>query len=272
MAWLLREPDRRAELASIAAEAATREGADQDFQTIAILGFAADAGLLSEPQLTALKRGLTRLAGRSPAVSGVPMAFCADAVGILGVALGTRSIRDPVIIGQVAGWATKFLRTSYENAGTDDWQRCLFAIADRQLGTALVLSVPESVPTADVRTALAAKGLIEVADGKKAAEDQVQTLALAVREPPKDLAYDRAALRLAALEWVIRASRRPAEQGDRAKGSMDLPSQTDPIWDVSSGQKGPIPVTRLSGKLIGSMKSPPMNRTMRFIRRKTNGE
>ncbi len=50
VAWLLQEPDQRAELAAITAEAATREGADQDFQTIAILGFAADAGLLSEPQ------------------------------------------------------------------------------------------------------------------------------------------------------------------------------------------------------------------------------
>ena len=65
-----------------------------------------------------------------------------------------------------------------------------------------------------------------------------------------NLTYDRAALRLAALEWVIRPSRRPAEQRDRAKGSMDLPSQTDPIWTVTSAQKGPIPVTRLNGNIV----------------------
>ena len=34
-----------------------------------------------------------------------------------------------------------------------------------------------------------------------------------------------------------------------AKGSMDRPSQTDPIWRITATQKGPIPVTRLSGKV-----------------------
>src|SRR3954471_6279919 len=76
--WLLEDFNQAAELLSIADRAAQREGAGQDFQTVAILAFAADAGVLSERELSALKKGLTRLAGRSPVVNGVPMPFRAD--------------------------------------------------------------------------------------------------------------------------------------------------------------------------------------------------
>src|ERR1035438_1478678 len=93
--WLLREPERRPEFASIAMMAARREGADQDFKTISILGYAADAGLLSESELGVLKQGLGRLAGRAPAVNGVQMGFPSDPIGVLGVALATAVIADP---------------------------------------------------------------------------------------------------------------------------------------------------------------------------------
>jgi hypothetical protein len=225
VAWLLEEPERSLEFASIAAQAAKRQGADQDFQTIAILGFAADAGLLSELQVEALKRGLTRLAGRSPVVNGVPMAFCADAPGILGVALGTRSIRDPILTGQAVAWIAKFLRTSYERGGADDWQRCLFAVADCQLGGTLGLRVPESAETADVRTALASKGLIERADGRKASADEVQTLALTIQKLSEDFDYDHAALRLAAVELVMRPPRPSAGLPTDATDSTEGQSQ-----------------------------------------------
>jgi hypothetical protein len=37
---------------------------------------------------------------------------------------------------------------------------------------------------------------------------------------------------------------------ETAKGSMDRPSQADPIWTITSTQKGPIPVTRLTGEIV----------------------
>ena len=52
-AWLLRDAERDAEFASLVSEAATREGAQQDFQTVAILGFGADAGILGAEQIEA---------------------------------------------------------------------------------------------------------------------------------------------------------------------------------------------------------------------------
>src|SRR5262249_31598258 len=93
-ALLLREPETDAEVALLVSEAATREGAQQDFQTVAILGFGADAGILSAAQIEVLKKGVWRQAGREVVIDGLPVAFCSDAVGILAIALGTKKVAD----------------------------------------------------------------------------------------------------------------------------------------------------------------------------------
>jgi hypothetical protein len=85
----------------------------------------------------------------------------------------------------------------------EDWQRCLFAAADLQLGSPLNLSIPKSAAAADIRTALLAKGLTNAGDEQQTSEDGQQTLKLAIRELQSELNCDRAALRLAALEWVL---------------------------------------------------------------------
>ena len=204
--WLLRETEADAEFASLVSEAATRQGAQQDFQTVAILGFGADAGILGAEQIEALKKGLRRQAGREVVIDGLPVAFCSDSVGILGVALGTKAIADTDLTDRAVKWASKFLKNSYEAERTEDWHRCLFASGDRQLGSPLNLSVPKSPATADVRTALVARGLMDSGDDNQAAEDDAQTLRLAIREPQNELNCDQAALRLAAVESVIRAA------------------------------------------------------------------
>ncbi len=202
-AWLLPGAETDADFASLVNEAATREGAQQDFHTVAILGFGADAGLLAAKEAEALKKGLRRQAGRGVVIDELPAAFCSDAVGILGVVLGAKAVADPEITDQIATWASKFLKKSYEAERTEDWQRCLFAAGDRQLGTLLYLSVPRSPATADVRMALAARGIIETGDKDALEQDRQQTVSLALHEPQNELASDRASLRFAALEHVI---------------------------------------------------------------------
>jgi hypothetical protein len=105
-----------------------REGALQDFQTVAILGFAADTNLLNAMQIEVVKKGLRRQAGREHVVDGVPMAFCTDVVGILGIVLGTRAVGDVNITSQIVAWTCKFLGNSYGTDCTEDWQRCLLYI------------------------------------------------------------------------------------------------------------------------------------------------
>lgn len=203
-AWLLREPDLKTEFSSLVAAAAGRKGAQQDFQTVAILGYGSEAAMLNAQQLDALKQGLRRQAGREPSVDGVPMAFCRDAVGILGIALGVKAVADDKITSEVARWAARFLKASYEMERAEDWHRCLFAAADQQLGSPENLAVPHSAALADVRTALVMRGIL--ADGILLAEDWDQTLRSAVMASQAELPVDRAVLFLAAMEFVMRTA------------------------------------------------------------------
>jgi hypothetical protein len=201
-AWLWRET-ASAELAALVSDAAERRGALQDFQTVAILGFGAHAGMLCGQQIEVLKSGLFRQAGREVVIDELPVGYCSDAVGFLGVSLGTKAVSDAELKELVLKWTSKFLRNSYDAERTEDWHRCLYAAGDRQLGSPLNLPVPKSPATADVRTMLVAKGVLDrgIAD-----DDGPQTLKMAMRELPDELPCDRAALRLAAVESVIEAS------------------------------------------------------------------
>jgi hypothetical protein len=200
--WLLPGRALRDEAAAIVDRAALRKGAEQDFATAALLGFAADAGLLSKSQLGSLRTNLLRLAGRSSVIHGSPMAFCGDAVGVLGVVVGAKKLADSGVAGQIEQWAASFLKSSYGRDGLEEWQRCLFAVAGRHLGNAIELEIPVSPAIADVRTALRSKALVEAGDGDLSREESLRVLNLALRETEADLGYDRAVLRLAALDYL----------------------------------------------------------------------
>jgi hypothetical protein len=207
---------------------------------VAILGFGAHAGILCAKQIEALKKGIRRLAGREVVIDGLPVGFCSDPVGILGVALGTKTVADAELTDQVLNWICKFLKNSYDADRTEDWHRCLLAAADRQLGNPLNLSVPKSPAAADVRTTLVAKGVIESGDDDATDKDGQQTLRLAMRELPDELPCDRAALRLAAIESVIQAAI-PSVGGknaaESAKRSGALSDRDIQVHDVIGGER-----------------------------------
>jgi hypothetical protein len=239
-AWLLREAETNDEFALLVSEVATREGAQQDFQSVAILGFGAASDILGIAQIQSLKKGLQRQAGRQVIIDGVPVAFCSDAVGILGVALGTKAVADANITGAVVKWFSKFLKDSYDRDRTEDWQRLLFVAADRQLGNSLNLSWPKSPATADVRRALITRGLIEIGDNDQAAEVEAQTLKLAIGEPQNELPCDRAILRLAAVESVLRTPRllNEGREGEQAARRDSALSKRDlQIHDAVGGER-----------------------------------
>jgi hypothetical protein len=108
--WVLDNTRKDADFISIVNEAAASQGAQQDYQTTAILGFAAQAGILTEGQIESLKKSLQRQAGRAPVVDGLPMAFCLDTVGILGIVLGTKIVADPDTTSAVINWISSSVR------------------------------------------------------------------------------------------------------------------------------------------------------------------
>jgi len=240
-AWLLPSTETDAEFVTLIGDAATREGARQDFQTVAALGFGAHAGILCAKQIEALKKGLLRLAGREVVIDELPVAFCSDAVGVLGVALGAKAVADTEVTDQVLKWTAKFLTSSYDAERTEDWNRCLFAATDRQFGSPLNLSFPKTPATADVRTALVAKGVIEVGDDGPAENDSQQTLRLTMCELPDELPSDRAALRLAAVVSVIQQAAmspiRGTSAAQTAKRSNSLSGRDLQIHDVVGGER-----------------------------------
>jgi len=192
---------------------------------VAILGFGANAGILAADETESLKKGLRRQAGRGVVIDELPAAFCSDAVGVLGVVLGTKAVGDTQITDQVVQWISKFLKRSYDADRTEEWQRCLFAAGDIQLGSLLNLPIPKSPGTADVRTALVARGVITAGDDRLADQDGQHTLNSAMSELAVELPHDRAALRLAAIESVVRAAV-PVVGG---KGPASSPKGSQPL-------------------------------------------
>jgi len=201
--WVLMRPTDAPEATKIVAAAMQRIGAQQDFQTVATLGFATASDLLGVGASATLKQGLDRLAGRQPFVDEVPMPFCSDAVGILGVALGTRSLADTSVSAKIVTWFSSFLKTIYHLDGTENWQRCLFYAADGLLGSKIGIPTPPHEHAEDVRVALRAKGLLGDQETEK--EDQ-RALELVILEGSKEIPYERVAIRLLALEHVVRAA------------------------------------------------------------------
>jgi hypothetical protein len=204
--WILMRSTDAPEAVKSASEAMQRSGAQQDFQTISTLGFATASGLCDINTLPTLKQGLNRLAGRQPFVDEVPMAFCSDAVGILGVALGTRFLSDSTASAKIITWLSSFLKKIYHMDGTENWQRCLFQGADRVLGGGIGLATLLLDQCADVYLALTAKSIFVPANGKAAEQEDEKALRLILLQGAHEISYERAAIRLAALEYAVRSA------------------------------------------------------------------
>jgi hypothetical protein len=204
--WILMRPTDAPDATKIVAAAMQRSGAQQDFQTIATLGFATASGLLGVDASPTLKQELDTLAGRQPFVDEVPMAFCSDAVGILGVALGTRFLADTSFSAQIVTWLSSFLKTIYHLGGTENWQRCFFQAADLVLGGSIGLASPLLDQAEDVYVALTAKGIFVPANGKTTEEEDEKGLKLILLQGTNEIPYERAAVRLAALEYAVRSA------------------------------------------------------------------
>lgn len=204
--WMLMKAGDAQEAKQIAAVAVARSGAQLDFQTVATLGFAMESGLLGPEVSGTLKEGLQRLAGRRPFVDEIPMPFCSDAVGVLGVVLGARALGDSKILSEITVWLSSFLANINDREGTENWQRWLFRAADHLLSDKIQLPVPALDQAEDVRVALAARMVLPQSDGGQAEQEEEKALKLILREGGIEIPFERAAIRFTAPDFVIRAA------------------------------------------------------------------
>ena len=199
-AWLLPEPIPGISIAGSTRLATAHTGAERSHRDVAILGYAAAMHSIEDDQRIALLTGLRWLAGREPFVYGSPMPFCMDAVALLGIALGARSLEEEATQRAIGNWMGKFISSSY--GMLTGWQKCLLAAVQKHLGFSAALQVPSEQAFADVRVALRSKGLLP--EPIQAEEDERQTLLLIKAGPNSSLSAVQATLRLAAFDWVRR--------------------------------------------------------------------
>lgn len=93
-AWLLEDNPCGVGMDEAVRVALAASGAGRTYREVAILGYAATSARLDAAGLSNLAAGLRWLTAREPVVSHVPMPFCTDSVGLLGVALGGRAADD----------------------------------------------------------------------------------------------------------------------------------------------------------------------------------
>jgi hypothetical protein len=204
--WLLGTKESEGEAKRIASAAAQHTGAQLDFQTVAALGFARESGLIGSEIAGTQRQGLERLAGRQAFVDGNPMPFCSDAVGILGVALATRSLGDHAVSIRIETWLSGFLAKIYELDGTDDSQRRLFESANYVMGGNIQLPAAAQGRAPEVAVALRAKNVLPLSDGRRSEQDEERALRVILGEARIEPHYERAAIMLTALEHVIRSA------------------------------------------------------------------
>ncbi len=219
-AWLLPhenlglEPPEKA-----AAEAATHTGAARSYQDVAVLGFRADIGT-NQPQIEALEHGLLWLSGRPCSLNETPTGVTVDAIAVLGVALGARSLGNHQTRELISEWLASFIFTSYEMRDTESWQKCLYVAAQRVAELKPDLTVPNDDSVADVCLALTAKGLIESKDSE-------------------DLA-------LKAIHYLKTMAGNPAELGRIALSLAAHNALNSPIFAGGAAAKEQAPMTKLS--------------------------
>lgn len=205
-------------------------GAGRTYREVAVLGYAAQESRLDATGSSTLGTGLRWLAAREPVVSNVPMAFCTDALALLGVALGGKKVADPKVEQYVSSWLARCMAARAGAAGGDACEEMLLLAVEWTAGRAGPKHLLTAPSLADVRVALRGQGLLLDLKGRSDEDEEYDTLALIRQETAGSIGVPRAALRLAALQWLKtkKPERLPPQQEGRIMAKKLAPQGVDP--------------------------------------------
>lgn len=204
--WIAAKKLVNAEIQAIVTSATQRGGAQQDYQTVAVLGYAADSGVLDSSYVPILIQGLERLSGRQAFVDGNPMPFCSDAVAIFGVALGIQYLAEQNLTDKIVDWLKTFVVSICDMEGTEAWQRYLFCAADQILGGKIGVLPCNSALAADIHIVFIDKGILHSAASPVAEDQECAALKLIINSGLTDVSFEHACIRLAAIEQIMRSA------------------------------------------------------------------
>lgn len=123
--WL--NSNRSDEVSSSANRALALSGASRSYREVAILGYAGDLGLLDDDSLVSLKDGLQWLSGRSAFQPNSVPNFEIHGVALLGLALGVRTLSEP-LKSVCTSWFDSFLQKS-STSNINEFNYSMIALA-----------------------------------------------------------------------------------------------------------------------------------------------
>lgn len=196
-AWLFSDVGKMETTAELSA---ARSGALRSYADIAILGFCADAGLIEDNNISALKDGLEWLAGRSDTVNGISTGLSQDPIALLGIALGVRILSDDNLLESISQRFSNFIAETYKMRGIENWQKCLIVAAGRILQIDSQIEVPEDNDINDVLIALENQKVLTLEDKQ---DKMISALHYLKSSKSTEVEPVRAALSLAACNSIM---------------------------------------------------------------------
>jgi predicted nucleotide-binding protein len=215
--------------------ALTASGAGRTYREVAILGYAAHAARLDLAGQSTLAAWLRWLTAREPVVSNVPMPFCTDSVGLLGIALGARAVGDDGARQVVSSWLGRCIEAR-AGAGDERDDDVLPVAVEWTAGRTIEKHRLTDSSLADVRVALRSRGLLSDLKERSDDDEELDTLTLIQQETAPALGMVRASVRLAALNWLKAKKRQPPnlqpEGTNMAKKQADQGVDTRKVFVV----------------------------------------
>lgn len=206
-AWLVGEAAPGLSAKGAMRSAAEATGASRTASAVATLGYASSIAELAGTDLQALQAGIEWVIGCEPVVRGTPMPFCMDAVTLAGIVLGAKALESEAIRLALDKWLGLCRSATSGGQGLGDWQEWLMTGVTVPLGIGWESKATASAQGSEVRVSLRSKGFVSVGDPRTLANDEQVALGNILTCQSSGLGVCRAAVRLAALDWLRR--RRP---------------------------------------------------------------
>jgi len=184
--------------------AAKASGAERHFTHVAVLGLVARVRSLGDKEKEALVAGLNVMVNREPVVAGTPMGFCMDGVALVSFILGAKAIGDEGIWAKTCEWVRRCRDATAGGQGLGVWQERLLAEVGVHTGLNWVPKGGDGHDAAEVRVALRSRGISSEEAASASEKDETEVLGLIRKLSPVGLGVPRAAIRLAALDWIRR--------------------------------------------------------------------
>jgi len=206
-------------------------GASRTASAVATLGYAANMEDLSEKASLCLQTGIEWVIGCEPIVRGTPMPFCMDAVTLVGIVLGARRCDFENVRDGLGRWLQLCRGATCGGQGLGEWQEWLMAVVTEGLEIDWRTRTIECAEGCEVRVSLRSKGFGSDADAECAEKDEHSALSNMLTCQSSGLGTTRAAIRLAALDWIRR------QRATLTLQSISVPELASLLRRIPSGLK-----------------------------------